>query len=91
MLAESSVAGPVEFFSWAQLSILITIISAIAISTGFLTRNIDRKLNIVDYEKKHYDIQSMTNKHEIRLSLLEERYNRIIKILEKNGLNKDKH
>lgn len=87
------VAAGSEFISWGQLVVLATMLFSIITSTGWLTRQIDRKLNIVDFEKRYNETRIMTQKHEIRISLLEERYNNVVRILERNGIkdNKEKH
>ncbi len=90
-------AVDLDFISWGQATVLLTIIFTIVTSTGYLTRLIDRKLNIIDYEKKHQELKTDVIKHSIRISLLEERYNNVTKILEKNGfkdhnvIRKDHH
>lgn len=76
-----------ETFTWQQLAIIATIIFSIASSTGYLTRLVDKKLNIVDYEKRHENLRGLTNDLLIRISLLEERYNNVKRVLDKNGFH----
>jgi hypothetical protein len=82
-----SEVSPVEFLSWGQLTVLLTILFTIITSTGYLTRLIDRKVSYKDYESRHVVLQERVSKLEVRTSLLEERYNRVMQTLEKNGFS----
>jgi hypothetical protein len=80
------VAAGETFISWGQLTTLFTTIVAIVGSTSYLTRQLDRKLNIHDYEVKHTPLLDRISKLEVRMSLVEERYNVIRDALRRNGI-----
>ena len=87
MVVANEIADP---FTWNQISVLITVVGSVIGGVLYVTRNLDKKLNIHEYEKRHQVLRDEVGAMNLRLSILEERHRKMVYVLEKNGIKEHK-
>lgn len=64
----------------------MTLLASVIGGAIYLSRSIDKKVSIQDYERKHQILRDEVGQINLRLTRLEERHRRMVDVLHKNGI-----